>query len=140
MRSKWVESRKNDAIKTQLHYAKRGIMTQEMEYVANIEHLDAEVVRKEVAKGRLILPANVNHTNLEPMGIGIATRTKINANIGSSALASSIDEEVQKTLISIKYGADTIMDLSTGGDLDSIREAVIQNSSVPIGTVPIYQI
>ena len=140
MRSKWVESRKNDAIKTQLHYAKRGIITQEMEYVANIEHLDAEVVRKEVAKGRLILPANVNHTNLEPMGIGIATRTKINANIGSSALASSIDEEVQKTLISIKYGADTIMDLSTGGDLDSIREAVIQNSSVPIGTVPIYQI
>lgn len=115
MRSKWVESRQNDAIRTQLHYAKKGIITQEMEYVANIEHLNPEVVRKEIAKGRLILPANINHTNLEPMGIGIATRTKINSNIGSSALASSIDEEVQKTLISIKYGADTIMDLSTGG-------------------------
>lgn len=140
MRTKWVEARKNDKIKTQLHYAKKGIITQEMEYVANLEYLEPEIVRKEIAKGRLILPSNVNHTNLEPMGIGIATRTKINSNIGSSALASSIEEEVQKTLISIKYGADTIMDLSTGGDLDSIREAVIKNSSVPIGTVPIYQI
>ena len=140
MRSQWVKSRKNDTIRTQLHYAKKGIITEEMQYVANIEHLSAEVVRKEVEKGRLILPANINHTNLEPMGIGIAVRTKINSNIGSSALASSIEEEVQKTLISIKYGADTIMDLSTGGDLDSIRKAVIQNSSVPIGTVPIYQI
>ena len=108
MRSKWVESRKNDAIKTQLHYAKRGIITQEMEYVANIEHLDAEVVRKEVAKGRLILPANVNHTNLEPMGIGIATRTKINANIGSSALASSIDEEVQKTVLDTEVSQEVL--------------------------------
>ena len=140
MRSQWVESRKKDTIKTQLHYAKKGIITEEMEYVANLEHLSAQAVCKEIARGRLILPANINHTNLEPMGIGIATRTKINANIGSSALASSIDEEVQKTLVSIKYGADTIMDLSTGGDLDSIREAVIKHSSVPIGTVPIYQI
>ena len=140
MRTKWVETRKNDKIKTQLHYAKKGIITQEMEYVANIEHLEAETIRKEITKGRLILPSNVNHTNLEPMGIGISVRTKINSNIGGSDLASSIEEEVQKTIISIKYGADTIMDLSTGGDLDSIREAVIKNSSVPIGTVPIYQI
>lgn len=115
MRKAWVDARINDTIKTQLHYAKQGIITQEMEYVANIEHLNPEIVRKEIAKGRLILPANIHHTNLEPMGIGVAVRTKINSNIGSSALASSIEEEVQKTLISIKYGADTIMDLSTGG-------------------------
>lgn len=140
MRTQWVKVRKDDKIKTQLHYAKKGIITPEMEYVANIEHLTTNKILKEIAKGRLILPSNVNHTNLEPMGIGIATRTKINSNIGSSALASSIEEEVEKTLASIKYGADTIMDLSTGGDLDSIRQAVIQNSSVPIGTVPIYQI
>lgn len=140
MRTQWLQKRANDKIKTQLHYAKQGIITEEMEYVANIEELSAETIRKEVARGRLILPSNINHTNLLPMGIGIATKTKINANIGSSQLASSIDEEIHKTQVSIKYGADTIMDLSTGGDLDAIRAAVIAHSSVPIGTVPIYQI
>ena len=140
MRTQWVQQRADDKIRTQLHYAKKGIITKEMEYVANIENISAELIRQEIERGRLIIPANINHTNLKPMGIGIATRTKINSNIGSSSLASSIDGEVEKVKVSIKYGADTIMDLSTGGDLDEIRTAVIQASSVPIGTVPIYQI
>ncbi len=88
----------------------------------------------------MIIPANINHRNLVPMAIGIASSCKINANIGSSALASDIDGEIEKVDVSLKYGADTIMDLSTGGDLDAIREAVISHSTVPIGTVPIYQI
>lgn len=140
MRKQWIESRKNDKIKTQLHYAKKGIVTPEMEYIANKEGISSETIRKEVAKGRLIIPANINHTNLEPMGIGVALRTKINSNIGSSSIINSIDEEVEKLKVSIKYGADTVMDLSTGGNLDKIREAIIAASSVPIGTVPIYQI
>ncbi len=140
MRTQWVQQRADDKIRTQLHYAKKGIITKEMEYVANIENISAELIRQEIERGRLIIPANINHTNLKPMVIGIATRTKINSNIGSSSLASSIDEEVEKVKVSIKYGADTIMDLSTGGDLDEIRTAVIQASSVPIGTVPMYQI
>ncbi|MCH5314161.1 MAG: phosphomethylpyrimidine synthase ThiC [Helicobacter sp.] len=140
MRTLWVKQRAKDSIRTQLHYAKKGIITNEMEYVANIENLSPALICDEIKRGRLIIPANINHTNLEPMGIGIATRTKINSNIGSSQLASSIDEEVEKVKISIKYGADTIMDLSTGGNLDEIRSAVIQASSVPIGTVPMYQI
>lgn len=140
MRTLWVKQRAKDSVRTQLHYAKKGIITNEMEYVANIENLSPALICDEIKRGRLIIPANINHTNLEPMGIGIATRTKINSNIGSSQLASSIDEEVEKVKISIKYGADTIMDLSTGGNLDEIRSAVIQASSVPIGTVPMYQI
>lgn len=140
MRKQWIESRKNDKIKTQLHYAKKGIITPEMEYIANKEGISSETIRKEVAKGRLIIPANINHTNLEAMGIGVALRTKINSNIGSSSIINSIDEEVEKLKVSIKYGADTVMDLSTGGNLDKIREAIIAASSVPIGTVPIYQI
>ncbi|WP_334085528.1 phosphomethylpyrimidine synthase ThiC [Helicobacter typhlonius] len=140
MRTQWVQERANDSIRTQLHYAKKGVITKEMEYVANIESISPTLVLEEIKRGRLIIPANINHTNLKPMGIGIATRTKINSNIGSSSLASSIDEEVEKVKVSIKYGADTIMDLSTGGDLDEIRTAVIQASSVPIGTVPMYQI
>lgn len=140
MRKQWLEKRKSDPIKTQLHYAKKGIVTPEMEYIANKEGLKAEVIRKEVQKARLIIPANINHINLEPMGIGVALRTKINSNIGSSSIINSIDEEVEKLKVSIKYGADTVMDLSTGGDLDKIREAIIFSSSVPIGTVPMYQI
>ncbi|PAF48914.1 phosphomethylpyrimidine synthase [Helicobacter sp. 12S02232-10] len=140
MRKEWVEQRKSDKIKTQLHYAKKGIITPEMEYIANKENLSAESICKEVQKGRLIIPANINHMNLEPMGIGVALRTKINSNIGSSSIINSIDEEVEKLKVSIKYGADTVMDLSTGGNLDKIREAIIQASSVPIGTVPMYQI
>lgn len=140
LRNTWIEKRANDKIRTQLYYAKRGIITEEMRYVANVENLSPELIRKEVARGRLIIPANINHKNLEPMGIGVALKTKINSNIGSSQIVEDIDEEVTKLKTSIKYGADTVMDLSTGGDLDKIREAIIQVSSVPIGTVPMYQI
>lgn len=140
MREIWCKNRANDATPTQLFYAKNGIITGEMEYVAKIEGLEADFVREQVAIGRAIIPANINHHNLIPMAIGRAFKCKINANIGSSALSSGLEEEVQKVKTSIKYGADTIMDLSTGGNLDEIRSAIISNSSVPIGTVPMYQI
>ncbi|WP_104624768.1 phosphomethylpyrimidine synthase ThiC [Helicobacter felis] len=136
----YCAKRANDPIKTQLHYAKKGMITEEMAYIANVEEVSPECVRSEVARGRLIIPANIQHQNLEPMGIGIALKTKINANIGSSAIIHSVDEEVEKLRIAIKYGADTVMDLSTGGDLDAIRQEIINASSVPIGTVPMYQI
>ncbi|WP_104711654.1 phosphomethylpyrimidine synthase ThiC [Helicobacter felis] len=136
----YCAKRANDPIKTQLHYAKKGMITEEMAYIANVEEVSPECVRAEVARGRLIIPANIQHQNLEPMGIGIALKTKINANIGSSAIIHSVDEEVEKLRIAIKYGADTVMDLSTGGDLDAIRQEIINASSVPIGTVPMYQI
>lgn len=136
----WLDNHKNDEVRTQMYYAKKGIITPDMEYVAKIEKLDVELVRSEIARGRLIIPANVNHRNLVPMAIGIASTCKINANIGSSALASDINGEIEKVDVCLKYGADTIMDLSTGGDLDAIREAVISHSSVPVGTVPMYQI
>ncbi|ASM40000.1 HMP-P synthase [Campylobacter sputorum subsp. bovis] len=135
-----MQNTKNTFGKTQLYYAKNGIITDEMKYVAKTESLDENLVMQEVAKGSLIIPANINHAHLKPIGIGIATKCKVNANIGSSSLASNIDEEVEKLNISIKYGADTVMDLSTGGDLNAIREAIIKASSVPIGTVPMYQI
>lgn len=140
MRSQWVSERKNDKVRTQMHYAKKGIITQEMEYVAKIEDLSPELVRSEVARGRMIIPANINHTSLEPMAIGIASKCKINANIGSSAIASDVEGEIEKVQVSQHYKADTAMDLSTGGDLDEIRKGVIANSKIPIGTVPIYQI
>ena len=136
----WLKDHKNDKVRTQMYYAKQGIITPDMQYVAKQEKLDPELVRSEIARGRLIIPANVNHKHLTPMAIGIAANCKINANIGSSALASDIQGEIEKVDVCLKYGADTIMDLSTGGDLDAIREAVIKHSSVPIGTVPMYQI
>ena len=136
----WLESHKNDEVRTQMYYAKRGIITPDMEYVAKVEKIDPELVRSEIERGRLIIPANVNHKHLVPMAIGIASSCKINANIGSSSLASDISGEIEKVDVCLKHGADTIMDLSTGGDLDSIRAAVIEHSTVPIGTVPIYQI
>lgn len=136
----WQERVKTDKTPTQMYYAKQGVITPQMEFVAKKELIDVDFVRNEIAAGRLIIPANINHTNLIPMAIGRAVTCKINANIGSSALASDINEEVEKLKISIKYGADTVMDLSTGGDLDAIRRAIIENSTVPIGTVPIYQI
>jgi phosphomethylpyrimidine synthase len=107
--------------------------------VAEVEGLDAELVRSEVARGRMIIPANVNHPNLKPCGIGIAVLTKINANLGNSSVVSNVDEELRKVDIAVRYGADTIMDLSTGGDIDGIRRAVIDHCPVPVGTVPIYQ-
>jgi phosphomethylpyrimidine synthase len=140
MRKEWVEKRKDDEVKTQMYYARKGIITEEMKYVAKVEDLNEELVRSEVARGRMIIPANVNHINLNPMAIGIAAKCKINSNIGSSAVTGDVAGEVEKTEVSIKYGADTLMDLSTGGDLDEIRKAVIANSTIPIGTVPMYQI
>ena len=115
------------------------MITGEMEYVAKRESLEPELIRSEVARGRMIIPANIHHTNLEPMCIGVASKCKINANIGNSSTTSNLDEEVAKLQYSVKYGADTVMDLSTGGDIPRIRKAIIENSPVPIGTVPIYE-
>lgn len=140
MRDEWVKARENDKTPTQMYYARNGIITGEMEYIAKKENIEVELIRSEVARGRMIIPSNIMHKHLEPMAIGIASSCKINANIGSSALSSSIDEEVEKLKVSSKHGADTLMDLSTGGDLDAIRKAIIKNSKIPIGTVPIYQI
>ena len=124
---------------TQLHYARKGIVTSEMEYVAIREGCDPEFVRSEVSSGRVIIPANINHPELEPMAIGRKLLVKINANIGNSAVTSSIEEEVEKLRWATLWGADTAMDLSTGDDIHLTREWVIRNSPVPIGTVPIYQ-
>ena len=110
-----------------------------MQSIAQRERLAPETIRAEVARGRMIIPANIHHTNLEPMCIGVASLCKINANIGNSATTSNIDEELEKLRYSVKYGADTVMDLSTGGDIPRIRKAIIANSPVPIGTVPIYE-
>jgi phosphomethylpyrimidine synthase len=123
-----------------MHYARQGIVTEEMAYVGAREKVEPELVRDEVARGRLVIPANVAHTNLEPMGIGIALGCKVNANIGNSQTTSDIEGELRKLAVSLKYGADTVMDLSTGGEIDTIRAAIIANSPVPIGTVPVYQV
>ncbi len=124
---------------TQMHYARRGEITPEMEFIAIREGVDPELVRSEVARGRAIVPANVNHPETEPMIIGRNFLVKINANIGNSAVASSIDEEVEKMRWAIRWGADTVMDLSTGKNIHETREWILRNSPVPIGTVPIYQ-
>jgi phosphomethylpyrimidine synthase len=140
MRTEWVSKRSGDLVKTQMHYARRGVVTEEMAFVASRERIDRATVRDEVARGRLVIPANVQHRNLEPIGIGVALSCKVNANIGNSAVTSDVDAELRKLSISLKYGADTVMDLSTGGDIDGIRAAIIAASPVPIGTVPIYQV
>jgi phosphomethylpyrimidine synthase len=124
---------------TQMHYARRGEITPEMEFVAIREGLPPELVRDEIARGRAILPSNVNHPESEPMIIGRAFLVKINANIGNSAVTSSIDEEVEKMTWATRWGADTVMDLSTGKNIHETREWILRNSPVPIGTVPIYQ-
>ncbi len=124
---------------TQLHYARRGEITAEMEFVARREGLPAEFVRSEVARGRAIIPANINHPELEPTIIGRGFHVKINANIGNSAVRSSIEDEVEKLRWATLWGADTVMDLSTGRDIHLTRQWIIRNSAVPIGTVPIYQ-
>jgi phosphomethylpyrimidine synthase len=139
MRTDWVAKRQNDKIRTQMHYARQGVITEEMHYVAKREKLAPETVRDEVARGRMIIPANINHSNLEPMCIGVAGTCKINANIGNSAVTSDVAGELEKLAYSVKYGADTVMDLSTGGDIPGIRQAIIKSSPVPIGTVPIYE-
>ena len=124
---------------TQLHHARRGAVTEEMEFVALREGFEPEFVRDEVARGRAIIPANINHPELQPMAIGRNFLVKINANIGNSAVSSSIEEEVEKLRWATLWGADTVMDLSTGPDIHATREWIIRNSPVPVGTVPIYQ-
>jgi phosphomethylpyrimidine synthase len=124
---------------TQMHYARRGEVTPEMEFVALREGVSPEVVRQEVARGRAIIPANVNHPEAEPMIIGRNFLVKVNANIGNSAVASSIEAEVEKMTWAIRWGADTVMDLSTGRNIHETREWILRNSPVPVGTVPIYQ-
>jgi phosphomethylpyrimidine synthase len=130
---------RSGATVTQLHYARRGTVTPEMEFIAIREGLPAEMVRDEVARGRAIIPANINHPEAEPMIIGTRFLVKVNANIGNSAVVSSIDAEVEKMRWATRWGADTIMDLSTGKDIHATREWIIRNAPVPVGTVPIYQ-
>ena len=124
---------------SQLHYARQGRVTEEMEFVALREQVDPEFVRREVAEGRAIIPANVNHPESEPMAIGRNFLVKVNANIGNSAVTSSVAEEVEKLTWATRWGADTVMDLSTGPDIHTTREWILRNSPVPVGTVPIYQ-
>jgi len=138
-REEWVRDRIGGQNVTQMHYARRGIVSPEMTYVAQREQLDPELIRSEVACGRMIIPANMHHTRLEPIAIGIEARCKINANIGNSSVTSDIGSELQKLQLAIRYGAHTAMDLSTGGNIPEIRQAIIDNSPVPIGTVPIYE-
>src|SRR6059058_2673859 len=127
---------------TQLEAARKGTVTPEMEFVARREDLEPELVRAEVARGRMVIPANTVHLQkrLEPMGIGVASLCKINANIGNSAVTGKVEDELEKLHTAVHLGADTVMDLSTGGNIDSIRQAIIEASPVPIGTVPIYQV
>jgi phosphomethylpyrimidine synthase len=144
-REEWIVKRRAEAARTgddnvsQMHFARKGLVTEEMLFVAEREHVAPEVIRAEVAVGRMIIPANINHPELEPMAIGIESRCKINANIGNSAVTSDVETELKKLHTSVHYGADTVMDLSTGGDVHDIREAILRHSPVPIGTVPIYE-
>ncbi len=140
LRSDWIAKRAGHGNTSQMHYARQGLITEEMDYVAKREKLSPTLIRDEVARGRMVIPANINHPNLEPMAIGIASTCKVNANIGASPNSSDINEEIAKLTLAVKYGADTLMDLSTGGgNLDEIRMAIINASPIPIGTVPIYQ-
>ncbi len=138
LRASWVRGRRGKLV-TQLQLARNGDITPEMEFIAIRENLDPEFVRSEVARGRAIIPANINHPESEPMIIGRNFLVKINANIGNSAITSSVEEEVEKMRWATKWGADTVMDLSTGKNIHETREWIIRNSPVPIGTVPIYQ-
>jgi len=140
MRTDWVAKRAQDGCLTQMHYARKGVVTEEMAFVAARERVEPELVRAEVARGRMVIPANVRHTGLEPMGIGIALSCKVNANIGNSAVTGDAEGEMRKLRVALKHGADTVMDLSTGGDIDAIRTAILAGSPVPIGTVPVYQV
>src|SRR5579859_5525330 len=146
VRDAWIEKRLKETAAangtrnvSQMHYARKGVITEEMQYVAKREKIEPELVRSEIARGRAIIPANIHHRNLEPMGIGVAFFCKINANIGNYATTSNIEEELKKLHHSVHYGADTVMDLSTGGDIPTIRKAIINASPVPVGTVPVYE-
>jgi phosphomethylpyrimidine synthase len=141
----WVARRNEEAARsgdnnvTQVHFARQGKITEEIRFVAERERISPETVRDEVAAGRMIIPANINHPELEPMAIGVGATCKINANIGNSAVTSNVDEELRKLHTAVHYGADTVMDLSTGGGIHEIREAILRHSPVPVGTVPIYE-
>jgi phosphomethylpyrimidine synthase len=151
LRRGWIESRgdvemsgtalraKPGRTVTQMHYARRGEITPEMEFVALREGVEPGVVRDEVARGRAIIPANINHPQSEPMAIGRRFLVKVNANIGNSPVASSIEEEVDKMLWATRWGTDTVMDLSTGENISETRAWILRASPVPVGTVPIYQ-
>ncbi|MEW6072640.1 MAG: phosphomethylpyrimidine synthase ThiC [Planctomycetota bacterium] len=141
LRREWIARRRahGGENQTQLHFARRGVVTEEMAFAAAREGVDPESVRAEIARGRAILPANVRHPETEPMVIGRRFLVKINSNIGNSPVASSIEAEVEKLAWSIRWGADTVMDLSTGESIYATREAILRHSPVPIGTVPIYQ-
>ncbi len=137
LRTAWVKDR--TGVVTQMHYARQGQITPEMAYVATREGLLPEAVRDEIAVGRLVIPANLRHVELEPAAVGNAVTCKINANIGNSALSSGAVEELEKLSVCLRYGADTVMDLSTGSDIHAIREAILRHCPVPVGTVPIYE-
>ena len=146
LRDSWIEKREGEQANangsrnmSQMHLARKGVVTEEMFFVAKREKVEPELVRNEIARGRAIIPANINHRNLQPMGIGVAFNCKINANIGNSAITTEIDEELKKLHHSVHFGADTVMDLSTGGNIPTIRKAIIDASPVPVGTVPIYE-
>ena len=126
MRSQWIARRNenNDGNVSQLHYARQNQITEEMQYVAAREEVTPEFIRDEVARGRMVIPANINHLNLEPMAIGIGSKCKINANIGNSSVTSDLEGELEKLHTAVHLGADTVMDLSTGGDLDAIRISI----------------
>ncbi len=144
-RAEWLKQRRADAVRTgdtnmsQMHFARLGRITEEMEFVAQREKISSTLIRDEIAAGRLIIPANVNHPEVEPMAIGVASRCKINANIGNSAVTSNIKDELEKLHTAVNFGADTVMDLSTGGNIPEIRESILRHSPVPIGTVPLYE-
>lgn len=143
MREEWLKARAASGSGadnvTQMHYARQNILTEEMRFVAARENAAPEFVCSEVARGRAIIPANICHLSLEPTIIGIGFRCKINANIGNSGVTSDVDKELAKLCIATQFGADTVMDLSTGGDIARIRQAIIEASTVPVGTVPIYE-
>src|SRR5664279_2998515 len=144
-RAEWITRRREEAARSgdtnmsQMHFARKGLLTEEMVFVAEREKIAPELVRDEVAAGRMIIPANVTDPEMEPMAIGIESRCKTNSNIGNSATTSNVDEELKKLHTSVHYGVVTVMDLSTGGGIHEIREAILRHSPVPIGTVPIYE-
>src|SRR6204780_5023154 len=141
-RKEWIARRKKENATgnfSQMHYARQGVITEEMSFIAHKEKLTPELVRDEVARGRMIFPANINLPEPDPMATGVASLCKINANIGNSAVTSEVNEELKKLHTPVHYGADTVTDLSPGGDIHEIREAILRHSPVPIGTVPIYE-
>jgi len=144
-RAAWIEQRRRrqaaagQDVMTQLYFARQGEVTEEMEFIAAREKISPTLIRDEVAAGRMIIPANIRHPELEPMAIGVASRCKVNSNIGNSSVTSDIAGELKKLHVSVHYGADTVMDLSTGGEIPVIRDAILRHSPIPVGTVPIYE-